>query len=194
VANRKLDLAAAQQRLSAAIEPDDVVACGRARLGFATARANHLLYSGTGAAVIAAVGWAISPRPDLRSVLFSVPLLCHLIPLAFPRRTLNNGGDYLLAITLDRVLITDYPAANVQDRVIFASPINAVRLDVRSRRRLTEVTCTPADGGRLLLFGRRRRRLSLILGREDKGQHVLAAFLSRGGMGQDASEPLAALS
>lgn len=178
---RRLDLAAAQQRLTSAIAPDEVVASARVALGSGWRRPDlpGILLS----AAIAASGWAISPHPGPPSILFALPLTGHLVSLATPRRR-RRDVHYLLAVARDRLLLCDYPVGLAPVRVIFASPASALWLEARRRGRLTEITCT-ADG-QLTLFGRPRRKIVFTVSGEEQGQRVLEAFVARGGIAPSA--------
>ena len=185
MSRRRLDLAAAQQRLTETIAPDDeVVAIARVTLGAAWRRSDRLgIFA---AAAIAAAGWAVSPRPGPPSILFSLPLAGHLVSMATPRRRRRDADYFALAITHSHLLLCDYPIGTAPVRVIFASPASALQLKVRSSRRLTEIACSAAGGGQLILFGRRRRKFVLVVSSEDQAQRVCAEFVSRGGIGPPA--------
>lgn len=179
---RRLDPAAAQQRLSLAIWPDEVVASVRVSAGQALSRPAQLTTTTLVTAAVAAIEWAISPHPGLTWGFVLIPVLFHFIGMSIPRRY-RFKGDYILAVTRERLLIGDYPAGSAPVRVIFASPVSALRLEPRNRGRLTQITGTAADGGQLVWFGRRRRRFVLLVRGDQAGQPVLEAFLSRGGIG-----------
>ena len=190
MARRRLNPVAAQQRLSLAIAPDEVVASARVSGGHAISRSTQLTLTGLIAAAIVAVEWATSSRPGLTWGLVLVPFLFHVAVLAVPRRY-RFKGDYLLAVTRERLLIADYPADSAPVRVIFASPVSALRLGTRNLGRLTEITGTAAAGGQLVWFGRRRRKFALLVREDQAAQHVLEAFVSRGGQDGLPPRPLA---
>jgi hypothetical protein len=190
---RRLDPAAAQQRLSLAIAPDEVVASVRVSAGQALSRPAQLTTTTIVTAAVAAIEWAISPRPGLTWGFVLIPVLFHFVGMSIPRRY-RFKGDYILAVTRERLLIGDYPAGSAPVRVIFASPVSALRLELRHRGQLTQITGTAADGGQLVWFGRRRRRFVLLVRGDQAGQHVLEAFLSRGGIGPAAASVPIALS
>jgi hypothetical protein len=190
MARRRLDPAAAQQRLGLAIWPDEVVASVRASLGPARPRLDRILLIGL--AALAAAAWATSPHPGPASILFSILLASHLLSLADPRRT-RGQGDYLLALTRDRLLLADYPAATAPVRVIFAGPVPTLSLEVRPGRRRTTLICTAADDSGLVLFGKTRRKFTLVIGDQETARHVLEAFVSRGGIGPAAAQAPGAL-
>lgn len=186
MARRRLDPVAAQQRLSLAIAPDEVVASVRVSGGQAISSSAQLTCTALIAAAIVAVEWATSSRPGLTWGFVLVPFLFHVGGLAVPRRY-RFKGDYFLAVTRERLFIADYPAVSAPDRVIFVSPVTALRLEARRRGRLTEITGTAADGNQLVWFGRRRRRFVLLVRGDQAAQHVLEAFLARGGLGPAAA-------
>ena len=192
MARRRLDPVAAQQRLSLAVAPDEVVASARVSGGQANSRSTQLTLTAIIAAAIAAVEWAASSRPGLTWGFVLVPFLFHVGGLVVPRRY-RFKGDYVLAVTRERLLIADYPVGSAPVRVIFASPVTALRLRTRNIGRLTEITGTAADGGRLVWFGRRRRKFALLVREDPAAQHVLEAFLSRGGLGSAAAHAPMAL-
>lgn len=192
MARRRLDPAAAQQRLSLAIAPDEVVASVRVSAGQALSRSAQLTWATLVAAAIAAIEWAINPHPGLTWGFVLVPILFHFAGMSIPRRY-RFKGDYILAVTRERLLIGDYPADSAPVRVIFASPVNGLRLEARNLGRLTQITGTAADGSQLVWFGRRRRRFVLLVRGDQAGQQVLEAFLARGGIGPAAAQAPAAL-
>jgi hypothetical protein len=180
VPDRELDLALAQQRVSAALAPDEVIAAAPATLLPRTLSGTpRLLAAGFGFAVIAAGAWFSyhARDPWWPTVVVLTPL--HVRAMLRPRQRKHH--DCLLAITRGQLALTDCPGASAPVRVIFAGPVQALRLDVRQRRRVATFRCTAADGGHLILFGRRRRELSLAVQAGPPASGVLEAFQTRGG-------------
>jgi len=177
VASRQLDPALAQQYLSEVLAPDEVVACSRAHL------ADAPRLGGLEKWLVPAIVAALLALSFLEGIPLwpGIPLLLGSHVPQLLRRQSPSRWEYLLAITRSHLILTDYPAAAIRVRVVFAGPADALRLDTRRRGRITTVRCTAADGAKLVLYGRRRRAVVLAIPADDPAPGVLEAFQARGG-------------